>query len=917
LVVLLQSYGDAFQSLEALVSLLMVLVSALVGLVWRRKTYKPDPARSPSSGTTIQGNVTTHGDFTGRDKLTSVRNGVAIGGEVKDSTIIRADNVVLAMAGVDALRPTVAPKPDLQAAANRYLSFLLDRHQFLNFKGLGVSDRVPLRLPLLDLYVPLQARLELPPGETWDRRLQLAGRPLAEEEQQALAGRLGEPQAVLELLQHHDGLVILGDPGAGKTTFLKFLTLQLAGGQGAELGLGERLPILLPLSGYANALEGDDIRLDDFIAEHFRDSVADLPLKELLTSALHSGRALVLLDGLDEVKASDLRHTVIERVIDFYTFHRRTGNKFVLTSRIIGYKECRPTAPGLAECTLIDFEDGEIQDFITRWTVALERQAQGDTALARADAARERQELLDAVERNAGVRRLAANPLLLTILAVMKRQGVTLPERRVELYDQYVKTLLSSWNRVRGLGRSPRHDLDPVQTIKILAPLALWMHSVNPGVGLVKREELRRKLGALYRDHGETDPARCARHFLEDVREYAGLLLERGPGEYGFIHLTFEEYLAAVAIALDHQGDAPAIAEALGQWINDPAWHEIILLTVGYIGLIQQMDRIAGKVVERLIETQPGEPGAAVVLAGEAVADAGPAGIPLTNREQVITALIGTMQAATVANPLRRRAGLALGRLGWLPPDLDTFVEVPAGRFLYGDGKHEREIPYRYWIGQYPVTNVQYVRFIQDNGYQQQEFWSEAGWCWRQEKQREQPDFWQNAKWNNPIFPVVGVSHYEAVAYCHWLASRLSQAGFSTPVGPVALPAGYTARLPTEEEWERAARGLDGREYPWDGEFRAANANIAKDWGEGVGTTAVCTYPQGRSPVGAWDMSGNVWEWTSPRRSADEGMPVVRGGSWAHALGYARAASRNRNPTDYWYSYSGFRVVLSLANSGF
>ena len=257
---------------------------------------------------------------------------------------------------------------------------------------MGLSERVPLQLPLLDLYVPLQARLELPPGETWDRNLRLAGRLLVTDEQQEQASRLSEPQPVLELLQQRDGLVILGDPGAGKTTFLKYLTLKLTRGESAELGLGERLPILAPLSGYANALEKKgDIRLDDFIAGYFHDIGADLPLKELLTEALERGAALVLLDGLDEVQDNNLRHLVVERVVDFYTLRRKAGNKFVITSRIIGYREVRRVATGLAECTLVDFNDEEIKTFVDRWTQALEKQAQGDTRLALADAERERQ----------------------------------------------------------------------------------------------------------------------------------------------------------------------------------------------------------------------------------------------------------------------------------------------------------------------------------------------------------------------------------------------------------------------------------------------------------------------------------------------------------------------------------------------
>jgi len=272
------------------------------------------------------------------------------------------------------------------------------------------------------------------------------------------------------------------------------------------------LPVLVPLSAYANALAEGDVRLDDFIAAYFYDTVGDnLPIADVLDEAFKRGTAMVLLDGLDEVKDPSLRH-VVEHVANFYTLHRRTGNKFVLTSRIVGYRAVRPMAEGLHECTLIDFDDAEIETFVSRWTVAVERQAQGESAVAQADAERERRELLDAIRRNPGVRRLAANPLLLTILALMKRQGITLPERRVELYEQYVRTLLSSWNRARGLGRPPARDLDVVQTVRILAPLALWMHQENPGVGLVKREDLRRRLQAIYGERGEPDPEASTRH---------------------------------------------------------------------------------------------------------------------------------------------------------------------------------------------------------------------------------------------------------------------------------------------------------------------------------------------------------------------------------------------------------------------
>ena len=932
---------DLIQGLQAGLQMLFWLgavVLAVFGYL-RGKPRLPQPSSAPlqhgpGPKPLVAQEMTGDGVQVARDmKAEDVIVGTKIGRQVNSVGGVYIESDVTVVAGQSAerilqtLRPRASGK-DLRQATEVYYQALLDRHLYLNMKGMGVSDRIPLRLPLLDLYVPLKARLELPEGETWRREALLAGRPLGGSEAAEPAGRLSEPLPVLDLLQKQDGLIILGDPGAGKTTFLKVLALRLALGQGDTMGLGERLPVLMPLSAYANALGEQNIRLDDFITQYLHDSGADLPIREMLKAALDAGAALVLLDGLDEVKDPASRHHVIERVAEFYTHHRRAGNKFVITSRIVGYREVRPTANGLAECTLLDFDDDEITAFVDRWTAALERQAQGDTAIAATEAARERRELLAAIQRNASVRRLAANPLLLTILALMKRQGVTLPERRVELYDQYVKTLLATWNRARGLGRPPAHDLDVVQTLRVLAPLALWMHEVNPGVGLVKREDLRRKLETIYAERGEAVPEDAARQFLQDVREYAGLLLERGPGEYGFIHLTFEEYLAAVAIALEGQGNCRPILNRLAEHVGDPAWREVALLAVGYLGIIQQLDRVAGDVVETLAGERPGAPGEAVVLAGEAVLDAWPGGVPPASKEKIVVALVPVMQDAHVPARLRRQAGLLLGRLGWQPEDMDAFVPVPAGEFLYGDDGQKRTIPDRYWIGKYPVTNAQYARFMADGGYDRQEFWSEDGWKWRigtydttaaegWEKEllalrpadlRNRPFFWEDMASSNPISPVVGVTWFEAQAYANWLNSRRASLHLEEAVLP-----GYVVRLPSEDEWERAARGVDGREYPWEGEFDETRANTSE--GSAGGTTAVCTYPEGASPVRAWDMSGNVWEWTFSQSSANKEPRVVRGGLWLNNQGLARCAVRRWHGPDHFDSK--YRVSGSCVPIGF
>jgi formylglycine-generating enzyme required for sulfatase activity len=887
---------------------------------------------------------TNGGDWTGRDSI------VTSGGNITSIRVER--DLVIQTAGELAklASPAAGDPAALRRATEAYLNYLLDRYRYLQLKGMGVHDRVPLQLPLLDLYVPLKARLEMPEGDAWPRHLRLAGRPLEPAEVEAgelaLAGRLGEPVSVLDLLGQHAGLIILGDPGAGKTTFLKYLALQLALGRGERLGIGERLPLLASLADYASALSDDaNLRLDSFIAAAYRAGGLDLPMAEMVDDALARGRALLLLDGLDEVRQAGLRHRVVEKVLDFCTAQQQRGNKFVLTSRIVGYRAVRPTRQdGLAECTLVDFDDQEIEAFVERWTATLERQAGGDTAISAADARRERDELLATIQRNPAVRRLAANPLLLTMLAMMKRQGVALPERRVQLYHQAVETLISSWNRARSLSRqAPLRELDVIATVNVLAPLALWIHQESPGVGLVSEWALRQQLEDIYCQQGRADAPAAARQFLEEIPGDTGLLLARGAEQFGFIHLTFEEYLAAVGVAARGQVNTEPVVQLLSQHVGDPVWREVSLLTVGYLGVVQRRPEAAGEVAARLASARPDLPGEAAVLAGEAVLDAWPGGVTVACKQTVVGALVETMQSAATPPPLRRRAGLTLGKLGWLPEDLDAFVPVEAGEFLYGDPPKQRTLPDRYWIARYPVTNVQYARFMADGGYDENKpWWSDEGRAWRQGKdtdleliqdknlrdiyrnwlkerpveKRDQPFWWDDSDQRNPIFPVIGVSWYEAQAYANWLHRQL-QAIPLAGGGSEPLPASYQVRLPSEEEWERAARGRDGRAFPWQGDFDFGRANVAEKSGEGIGVTAVCTYPGGASPVGAWDMSGNVWEWTASTYAQHEPyFRVLRGGSWWSEHTFARCACRDRSFPVIFFNF-GFRVVVSLANSGF
>jgi len=836
---------------------------------------------------------------------------------------------------VNDLSSSQLSEAELRRATERYLQYLVDRYQYLDFKGMGVSERVPLRLPLPEMYIPLKVRVEVPRPDRKPDHLGLAEPRVPHEEDDDLAHELKEPQPALDVLRDHDGLIILGDPGAGKTVFLKYLALKLAGGEGEELGLGPRLPVLVPLSTYASALAEQDVRLDEFIGDYIRDRVADVPIEKVLSTSLEQGRAVVLLDGLDEVTELGLRRAVMERVTDFYSFHRRAGNKVALTSRIIGYREVRPTCEDLVECTLVDFGDEEIEAFVNRWVAAMERASRGETGVPVGEPERERRELLEAIRVNPGVRGLAAKPLLLTILALMKRQGVRLPERRVQLYDKYVETLLSSWNLARGLGRPPARDLDVVQTVRILAPLALWMHEKSPGVGLVKQEEVRRKLAEIYAQEGEKDPDQAVHQFLQDVHQYAGLLQERDAGQYSFIHLTFEEYLAAVGIGRLGQGRIEPVSDVLSRHAGDAAWREVVLLTIGYLGIVQQWEEAASGVVGELLSRRSGEPGEAAVLMGEAVVDAMPGGVTRACAEKVAEHLARTLRDESVEAALRAAGGMALARLGDPRPDVMTvegmqFCYVPAGSFWMGtdsdliaaeDEKpgHEVDVPHGYWIARYPVTVAQFRSFVECAGY----------------------DTGNEKAVGGPAnHPVVNVTWHEALDFCRWLTVRWHH----------VLPEGYVASLPSEAEWEKAARGgkerpayqspvrieealtvpctvvsirnqMPKRSYPWGNQPDPGRANY-DDTGIGS-TSAVGCFPGGASPYGCLDMAGNVWEWCStlhvgypyePGHREDLrgiGPRVLRGGAFYINEWNVRCACRYGLDSGNRTGGAGFRVVVS------
>jgi len=228
--------------------------------------------------------------------------------------------------------------------------------------------------------------------------------------------------------------------------------------------------------------------------------------------------------------------------------------------------------------------------------------------------------------------------------------------------------------------------------------------------------------------------------------------------------------------------------------------------------------------------------------------------------------------------------------------EVEGMICVPPGPFVLGgeDGFPMQIVRLEegFFISRYPVTNAQYRRFMEAGGYEKQEYWSDEGWQWKQQEERTEPRYWNDPKWNQPDQPVVGVNWYEAEAYARWSGMR----------------------LPTEMEWEKAARGIDGREYPWGDGFDPDKCNTYES---GIGRTSpVGKYsPGGDSPYGLADVAGNIWEWCADWYDEGKDTKVLRGGSWSDNRWVARCSCRLWVAPRNWFASWGFRVPRGSSSS--
>lgn len=447
----------------------------------------------------------------------------------------------------------------LLAIEERYRQLLLDSCDIVTLANLPEQDRhLAMRpLELRRLYVPLHVWVDFHIGEDskeseWEeiekRRATSLGahfspRPMRREKERAPVG---------ERLTRSRRLVVLGDPGAGKTTLTRWIAtaylLRLKGDANWRnlpdvntLPDADLLPIIVRCRDLsANCLSGV---LDDILRHVLRKT--EMPPGEAVTLQQHllgrlaDGTALLVFDGLDEITDPGLRARFCQQLEQINVAY--PGAPMIITSRIVGYREMGyRMGRGFEHVTLADLEQREKDDFARRWCDLTEPPDR------RGDAARE---LIHDIHSADRIERLTGNPMLLTTMALVKRKVGKLPRRRADLYGEAVQVLLN-WRR----------EIDePLEHHEAIPQLEYVAYAMcDRGVQQLRRDEILDLITRMRLDHPNVHQARnrTPEEFLTRLESRTGLLVEAGRVRnhgmeetvFEFRHLTFQEYLAARAL---------------------------------------------------------------------------------------------------------------------------------------------------------------------------------------------------------------------------------------------------------------------------------------------------------------------------------------------------------------------------------
>ncbi|MDI9394795.1 MAG: HEAT repeat domain-containing protein, partial [Euryarchaeota archaeon] len=410
-----------------------------------------------------------------------------------------------------------------------------------------------------------------------------------------------EEKSVLDVIsdERNKYIVILGDPGSGKSTLTKYIILSVL-----QLNIDEKLsrlfnshlPHRVELREFAGLCAKKDCKtfLDYF--QHLEETEGYSLTKEEVDNYLREdGKAIVIFDGLDEIfdpkEWKRINHMIVGFTLDYPKV------RVIVTSRIVGYKRKILDDAGFIHFTLQDFEEEQIETFLDRWYPLVVDEKEIENRKLR---------IISALKNSSSIRQLAGNPLLLTILAIIGKHQ-ELPRERWKLYDHAASVLVEKWEVNKHLKRSSV-DMDFIgedDKKELLMKIAYKMQSGPEGLAgnFIHREALQKEIEDYLQSRYQKNTADAkliAISIIDQLREVNFILCLYGADFYGFVHRTFLEYFCAMDIVQKFDNRELDLEELKSDYFEkyweDSTWHEVLSLVCG------MKERFAGEIIECLMQ---------------------------------------------------------------------------------------------------------------------------------------------------------------------------------------------------------------------------------------------------------------------------------------------------------------------------
>ncbi|RQW04566.1 DUF4062 domain-containing protein [candidate division KSB1 bacterium] len=772
-----------------------------------------------------------------------------------------------------------------------YLNWLMERCTSIELKAhLAREGCAPPRLS--SVYVPT-------PTAEWRKE------KLVKSKKEGVLFRKNEGFALLLERLADESLYVSGIAGCGKSTFAKWVAYLICSGEMPEQiqmkdsekivenfpdALKGKMPVLVLFREFWPFLEKQPGRrslnrkeFETVLKEYIETKFEGLDWRKT-EHYIDDGKAILLFDGVDEIPISsgenkDIyypREMILDGLKSCIPSWKDSGNRVLLTSRPYGVTEADEQQLGLERSEIIELPQVLQQLFMKRWFIAL---AYGEKM---AD------EMIWNLAEREELTELTGNTVMLMAMCILYPEGGRLPQDKAELYHLTIDRIL--YNRYR----------DPVEVDKAHLRLSVIAHGMHTGEGLgeqrkmplavTTKNEIDRMLQfyleqQTYTERGFTSVAEVR----EELLSRSGLLIQRGDLEAAFYHLSFQDYLAAKRL-MQLAGDN--LHPIIDEHADVSEWRQTLAFVFGILLREKRSPEKNIQILTELIDSVKQRQWVRLALLGDFFEIIYAKGYEPA--QKVTKRFIDFCKNAIEEKaPLAQRfdLGRALGIVGDprvavdLRKNLEAYVLIPKGKLTLGETGKKETIDESFYLSKYPVTNAQYRLFVEEDGYRNEKWWSKEGKEWRDKNNISEPQFWKQGRWNGPNFPVVGVSWYEAKAFCAWAGGR----------------------LPSEMEWNWAAYHAE-REHPWGkGEPKKEEANFL---GLGLNrTTPVGLFPAGATPDGLMDMAGNVWEWCEDCDYEEVNRRVVRGGAFTtNAYGAPALECGSGDPYER-HNHQGFRVL--------